>query len=268
MSIFQNFINKITHDDDYLSDAPVDKNYIKDPVYMKEFKESNLELDNLKNIVDKVSDDDRKEIEKKIKCLVYGLSGESSVNYELKNSRLPIVILHNLYLEYRGYSSQIDFVVISYKFILVIECKNMVGNITVTSSGDFVRNYKNRKELIYSPFTQNEKHVNIIEDILDNENIIKRKYFNMIKSIIVAANDKSFINTKYAPANIKESIVRCDKLIDKMNDFMKSDKVYHTLSYEEVIIIANTLLKYNSEHVSTDFSKYKIVKRIYERKRC
>ena len=48
----------------------------------------------------------------------------------------------------------------------------MIGNITVTYKGEFIRSYKNgagsiyKKEPMYSPIVQNEKHINIIKVIM------------------------------------------------------------------------------------------------------
>lgn len=255
MSILNSIKNIFSNSDNELNDA----------IYMKEFSDNNLELQQLKSIVDKVSEQDKKEIENKIKTLSYGIYGERCVNYELKNSRLPIIILHNLYLEYRDYNSQIDFVVISKKFILCLECKNMIGNITVTDKGEFIRLYKNsagsiyKKESMYSPIVQNEKHINIIKDIMANEKILDKNHLDVIKGLVVASNEKSFINTKYAPDSIKNNIVRCDNLINTMKNLFVNERSHCNLSNDKMKEIAYTLLKYNKDHVSTNINKYKVI---------
>ena len=56
--------------------------------------------------------------------------------------------------------AQLNFVVISNKFICILETKRLSGNISIDQDGNFVRTMKNKngrdyKEGIYSPVTQN-----------------------------------------------------------------------------------------------------------------
>ena len=52
---------------------------------------------------------------------------------------LPILCLHNIRVEYRDYSAQFDFVVITNKCIFVLETKTMLGDIIIDSYGNFTR---------------------------------------------------------------------------------------------------------------------------------
>ncbi len=78
--------------------------------------------------------------------------------FELKNSHMPMYILHDIFFEENGLTTQIDYIVITRKVILIIECKNLYGNITVNNQGDFTRTIqfgkRYHKEGIYSPITQ------------------------------------------------------------------------------------------------------------------
>ncbi|WP_194841662.1 nuclease-related domain-containing protein, partial [Sporosarcina obsidiansis] len=74
---------------------------------------------------------DSKKLELQIKLLEIGKAGEQSLLFELTNSFLPIMILHDVYIKHKGLSAQIDFIVVTRQFILVIEVKKYFGNITV-----------------------------------------------------------------------------------------------------------------------------------------
>ena len=84
--------------------------------------------------------------------------GEQNVYYELKNSFIPMLCFHDIRLEYNDYVAQFDFIVITTKFIYVLETKKLSGDIEVNSDGDFIRIFKNnngkviKKEGMYSPF--------------------------------------------------------------------------------------------------------------------
>lgn len=43
--------------------------------------------------------------------------------FELKNSHMPMYILHDIFFEENGLTTQIDYIVITRKVILIIECK-------------------------------------------------------------------------------------------------------------------------------------------------
>ena len=127
-----------------------DKKTLKEPQFVKEFSSENKNISNLQELLKEVSDEETaNNIKNKINRLYYGLMGEKNVAYELKNSHIPILILHNLYLEFNGLTAQIDFVVVSEKFILVIECKNLVGEIDINNKGEFTRIFKTSTGKVY-----------------------------------------------------------------------------------------------------------------------
>lgn len=135
-------------------------------------------MEELLNTCNKTS---RKFIEQDIKKLKYGQIGENNVYYELKNSFVTMICMHDLRLKYRGIIAQIDFLVLTSKYIYVIECKNLMGDISITKEGEFIRYMKNSygkvvsKQGMYSPIVQNERHVNVIKEILSNEFQYKNK---------------------------------------------------------------------------------------------
>lgn len=235
---------------------------LREPTFIKEFNEENKQLKDLEELLKVAPEDVYKEINGDIKLLSYGMLGEKNVAYELKHSHMPILILHDLYLEYNGLTAQIDYVVISPKFLLVIECKNMVGDIEITSNGDFIRYFKSsngkvyKKEGIYSPIVQNERHVEIITDILKTEYKFGKSILEMVKHVVTVANPKTVINSKYANKKIKEHIIKHEQLINKMKELNEENKDGHWFTEETMYNIANSLLKYNSTYVIDYEKKY------------
>ena len=232
---------------------------LKEPQFIKEFSSENKNISNLQELLKKVSDEETaNNIKNKINRLYYGLMGEKNVAYELKNSHMPILILHNLYLEFNGLTAQIDFVVVSEKFILVIECKNLVGEIDINNKGEFTRIFKTstgkvyKKEGMYSPIVQNERHLELIKDILENEGFKRSKLDKAIEQISVVANEKAIINDRFAKDEVKKRVIKHDQLIQKMKEI--SEKSSISFTEETMYKISNILLKYNKEY-SIDYSK-------------
>ena len=77
---------------------------------------------------------------------------------------MDLVVLQDICIRAKdGRKAQIDFVIVTSKLMILLECKNLVGNIEIDSKGNFIRTiqYGKRywKEGIYSPITQNERHM-------------------------------------------------------------------------------------------------------------
>lgn len=235
---------------------------LREPIFLKEFNEDNDQLKALKEFLKSAPEDKHKQIEQDVKLLSCGIVGEKNVAYELKNSHMPILILHNLYLKYNDLTAQIDFVVINPRFLLVIECKNMIGDIQITNSGEFIRYFKGangktyKKEGMYSPIVQNERHVEIIKDILKTEEDFGEHRSSLIKHLVVAANPKTIINSRYAKKEIKEHIIKHDQLINKMKELAYANRDGYWFTEEKMYSIANTLLKYNSTYTFDYNKKY------------
>ena len=194
------------------------------PVFIKEDSNAAEQVEALKELYGRATDKAKIQIEQDIKYISYGIKGEEQIAFELKNSHMPMYVLHDLYLEYEALSAQIDYLIITRKGIFVIECKNLFGDITINNNGDFVRSMnlgrKVVKEGIYSPITQNKRHLEIIRQIRGQDKgaltrVFFDKYFyDRYHSIVVLANPKTILNTKYAPKEVKEQVIRADQLIE------------------------------------------------------
>jgi hypothetical protein len=92
--------------------------------------------------------------------------------------------MHDVHFEIGGLSAQIDYIVVTRKVTFVIECKNLIGNIDIDSEGNFIRDYelngKHIKEGIYSPATQNQRHLEILRQIRrdSKSNIVSKMLFD------------------------------------------------------------------------------------------
>lgn len=204
---------------------------IKGPTWLKEFNENNKQLEDLKILSEKVYSEKKKLIDRDIMYLTYGMEGEKNVSYEIKNSYIPMLALHDIRIEDGESVAQMDYILITKSFILVLETKALSGDITVNESGEFIRYFKNkagkvyRKEGIYSPVAQNERHVRILTEYLKKNKMIK-KY--PIYSCVVIANSKSVINKYKAPKEIQSQIIKYDQL----TSFIKEKLNYHKIKQD------------------------------------
>jgi len=208
---------------------------LKKPDFYKADSDSKKQLERLQQLYATAPDRVKPQIERDMKLLAYGIAGEENVAFELNNSYLPIIVLHDLRLEHEGLTAQIDYLIITTKFCLVVECKNLFGNLEVNSRGEFIRELdfygKRKKEGIYSPITQNARHMEMIKALrlTSKSNPLMRvaleKYFDdFYRSVIVLANPKTVINLKRAPENVKDQIIRGDQLIEYIKRLIRESK--------------------------------------------
>lgn len=194
------------------------------PVFLKENSEVSEFIAKMNSLSEEASPKIKEEIDRQIKLAAYGEAGEKNIAYELKNSGLDMYILHDIYLEQDELSAQIDYLIVCRKKIYVLECKNLVGDIEVDSNGQFIRKYeingKKYKESIYSPITQNERHLNVLKEVrkASKSNFLTKQLFlnnfeKNYQSVVVLANPKSCLNDKYAKKEIKQKVIRADQLI-------------------------------------------------------
>lgn len=238
-----------------------------EPVIVKESNEATKQVQEMILFRNELITEGQELIDDEIRLIQAGIYGEDAILFELKNSHLPIIVMRDLNLSYKGLSAQIDFLILTPRGHLVIECKNLVGDIEITSSGDFIRkfNYGKRtiKSGIYNPITQNRRHLDLMRDIYidQQENIIRRtmldnEFWKMFNPFVVVANSKSVLNIKYAKKEVKEKIVRLDQLNNKVREIIFSNEKMGFTS-NELIDIANHILNYHRVKPFDFKEKYK-----------
>lgn len=221
------------------------------PVFLKEVSDAEDFLVKMKSLLPNATGSIKDKIEEQIKYAEAGLLGEKQIIFELKNSGIDMFILHDIYLEQDDLSAQIDFLLITRQHIYIIECKNLFGDIEIDEKGNFIRHIKYgksyKKEGIYSPVTQNERHLNVLKEVRRQakqgsflgtaERVFENGFTSNYKSIIVLANPKTILNAPKAPKNISNQVIKVDQLISyiKNLDAKENDANWSNSSMQETI---------------------------------
>ena len=197
---------------------------IRGPIFYKDDSEAERQLEVLIELKQTASGEIADAIEQEIRLVEAGIVGEKQVRFELENSHIPMYVLHDLYYEYEGLTAQIDYLIITRKHQFVIECKNLYGNIEINSNGDFIRTFSygrhSKKEGIYSPITQNRRHLEMIKQIRGAERIallriaFEKNFYNNYRSVVVLANPKTVLNAKFAKKEVRNQVIRADQLAE------------------------------------------------------
>lgn len=235
------------------------------PVFLKSSNQAEEYISKLKQLQEKSSGKLTEEIEKKIAVAEFGVLGEKNVAFELKNSGIDMYILQDICLEHNGLTAQIDYLIVTRKRTYIIECKNLIGDIEINNGGDFIRTYQLKgrkiKEGIYSPITQNARHLQIIKEVRKKVkgNFITKKLFEnyfdeSYKSLVVLANPKTILNAKFAKKEVKEQIVRADQLVQRIKEM--NLQVKEEMTEKEMLEVANFFLSQNKESRTDYAEKY------------
>ncbi len=241
-----------------------------EPLFLNEGSfQSELVLQKMEALRTIVSTNDAGRLERDIALLRSGIAGERRVAFELKNAHYPLVFLHDLNIAHEGTSAQVDFLVISPTNAFVLECKNLVGDIEVQGDGTFVRTFgtgtRKHSEAIYSPITQNTRHVELMKAIIRSENgkLLGRLFGGTLDtyfhSVVVLANEKSMLSMANAPKDVRSQVIRCDQLVEHIK---RLDRIHEKKngrdSFDQMRRNAQGWLK-RSKHLRVDLTdKYEI----------
>lgn len=238
-----------------------------EPIVVKESNEATKQVQEMIRFRNELNTEGQELIDDEIKLIQAGVYGEDSILFELKNCHLPIMVMRDLNLMHKGLSAQIDVLILTPRGHLVIECKNLFGDIEVNSNGDFIRKFtygkRSFKNGIYSPITQNRRHLDLLREIYidQQENIIRRsmldnEFWKMFTPFVVIANSQTVLNVKYAKKEVKEKIIRLDQLNNKIREIVFSnDKMGCTSN--ELTDLANHIMNYHRVKPYDFREKYK-----------
>lgn len=196
----------------------------RDAIILKEDCELERKVKYLEELKNK--NPNNKNITQQLYIAQKGLEGENEIIYQLKKSNIGMFILHDVNLVYEDLKAQIDFIVITPWCCYFIECKNLIGNISVNEKGDFIREYSFKghkvKKGMESPYRQVQAQRDVYKKIwLKFQGKLKgflfeRNFESFHRVLVVAANGENILNTKYAPKEMKNNIIKADALIRKL----------------------------------------------------
>ncbi len=111
----------------------------RETIFLKEDSDLEHQIEDLKNIPNY---EKNKNILKEIKLLEIGLQGEKEIAFELKNANIGMYVLHDITIKFEDLVAHIDYIIITKGYTYLVECKNLIGNITVDNKGEFRREYE------------------------------------------------------------------------------------------------------------------------------
>lgn len=205
----------------------------RDTIFLKEDSTLQKRVKELESLLEK--DSQNEQLQQELFLSKKGLKGEDEIVYQLKKANIGMYVLRDINIEYEDLKAQIDFIVITPWCCYFIECKNLMGNITLDERGNFIREYKYKghsiKKGMESPFRQVCAQREVYKKIWMKKQgklktfLFEKSFEEMHRVLVVAANGENILNTKNAPKDIKYEVIKADALIRKLEyDGNHSDK--------------------------------------------
>lgn len=249
-----------------LIDSVIDAFRFKDTVFYKEKSDLQNKYDALKKLNEEYPNNE--DLLSELYIVKKGLDGENEIAYQLKKAHIGMYVLRDIKVKHEDLTAQIDYIVITPVYTYYIECKNLVGNITVTDKGDFIREFtingKKIKKGMYSPLRQVEAQREVIRKIWESKaSTIKKflgsKNFDYYRRVlVVAANQDTILNTNRAPKEIKYKILRADALVRQIEyDFNHRENDEYLESKKSMEEIAQSYINMSSKEEINYYELYK-----------
>lgn len=249
-----------------LLDTVINSLRFKDTIIYKETSDLQAKHDALCQLNEEYPNNS--ELLNELKIVKKGLDGENEIVYQLKKVNIGMYVLRDIKVQYEDLTAQIDYIVITPVYIYYIECKNLIGNITVNEKGDFIREYtfngKKVKKGMYSPLRQVEAQREVIRKIWESntskiQKVFASNHFDYYRRVlVVAANQETILNTTKAPKDIKYKILRADGLVKQIQyDLSHLSNNEPFSSQKEMEQIAQSYLSLNCNKEIDFYNFYK-----------
>ena len=196
----------------------------RDTIVLKEDCDLERKVKYLENLKKKYPNN--KDLNQQLFVAQKGLEGENEILYQLKKSNIGMFVLHDVNIEYEDLKAQIDFIIVTPWCCYFIECKNLLGNITVNEKGDFIREYKFKghsvKKGMESPYRQVQAQRDVYKKIWFKLQgklksfLFEKSFDDLHRILVVAANGENILNTKSAPKEMRNNVIKADALIRKL----------------------------------------------------
>ena len=249
-----------------LIDNVIEALRFKDTIFYKE----DSDLQDKYNALKKLNEEylNNEELLNELYIVKKGLDGENEIAYQLKKAHIGMYVLRDIKIRYQDLTAQIDYVIITPVYTYYVECKNLVGNITVTDKGDFIReitiNGKKIKKGMYSPLRQVEAQREVVRKIWESNTskilkVFASKNFDYYRRVLViAANQDTILNTNKAPKEMKYKILRADALVRQIEyDFNHRGNDEVLDSRKSMEDLAKSYLDYSSKDTIDYYEFYK-----------
>jgi hypothetical protein len=202
-------------------------------------------IDKLESLLKRATftDGQREEIQDALRKHVSGFRGEQSLDYFYRYlPKVSISYLHGIRILHQDYYFQMDTLIVTPKFLLIIESKNIAGHLHFESPYDpMIRTLNEVKEAFDNPVEQVKRqsyHLMEMLKSLKNPNI-------PIESLVVMTNPKAITEFNPTYKEARSKVIKSSGLAAKFEELSNKHNL-ECLSQKEVKRLIKYLLKNHS----------------------
>lgn len=179
------------------------------------------------------------EIQRALRKYISGYHGEQSLDYFYRY--LPqnnLIFLHGLRILHENYYFQIDTLIITPHFLLIIESKNIAGHLYFESAYDpMIRTLNNQQEAFDNPVEQVKRQSYHLMAILNNFKVPHVP----IESLVIMTNPKAI--TEFSPTykEARMKVIKSSGLVAKFEELINKHRKEIILPKDDKKISKNLL---------------------------
>lgn len=178
-------------------------------------------LTTLKELLEKSNSDKQKVlIQKDLNLLSSGIESEKQnayyINFYMEKSE-NIIVIHDIRLEHKGRSAQIDHMLISRGGIELIESKSFKGILTINEDGSLNVEYDDGIKSFPNPLEQSKRHADVLKSFLE-DTISFGKRVNLLGGLNIDSTVLIHPSTPIKNTSLPKKFFRADTYISKRSE--------------------------------------------------
>lgn len=233
-------------------------NELEKPVFTKPYKDKTYDMLELARRLDQAPEESKPLFRGAMESMAAKVKAHQIVNDLLANSELPLVIMYDLHILSAAGSANIDYVVISNRFIAAISCPSEEDNLSAKESRAMSAPGEQRIQ------PSSEHSAFILSELLKAEHLISKKNLQMIWPLTVSAETSTEGNFaephKTFPSSFSSNYpdvhrnltVKPEDLIKQIKQLFQVDDTFCWITNKEIFAISNMLLAYEEASECSD----------------
>lgn len=185
-----------------------------------------------------------------------GYIGEKLVAYQLKTiDEDHYSILHDLCLKIGDLHFQIDFLLLTTRYVLIIETKNFAGTLLFDDQGQFIRILNEQQEGYSDPVAQSQYHQRCLRKWLSSHHFPTLP----VDYVVVVSKPSSIIKMENTDPEIRKRVLPASKLsayVDHLNHFPNE-----TIDLKTQRKLCKQFLKMHSPYYSNLLKEYNLAEK-------
>jgi ssDNA-binding Zn-finger/Zn-ribbon topoisomerase 1 len=186
-----------------------------------------------------------------------GYQGEKSLYYYLSFLSDKYLISHGLRLSNGTYFFQIDILLITHSFLLIVEVKNYSGILHFDPQfNQLIRTYNGKEEALPDPLTQVERQKFQLMSLMHKRNIPSIP----IETLVVMSNPKAVLKAPIHQTQISKKVIHATNFSKRVKEYEQIHQ-HQILSDKEMKNISRFLVKKHQPLEKNIMQQFKISKK-------